>query len=224
MVESICFHSMSVTINSEYTFHKGGILRVKLCYNGIILNGFADDDQEVVDNYVTITQELADTIKTNYNTWYMDTVALIPRQAPQNISLEYIKFDNGMFVEMTDVEKADVDAQQLLIYKQNTIKTLRAEVLIYISNSLSDSEYNRLKSYRELSKKVSANITLDTIEQSEYDTFPNIGETHSDCLIRVTTILEWVFSCLQYCKINCEYIDSATSKISTIIEYPPFPF
>ena len=85
---------------------------------------------------------------------------------------------------------------------------------------------NRWRRYYDLSEKIKGGGTLNSIEQAEYDSFPDTGETHEICQTYVPLALQWCIDCIAAHKNALINVASSTTleelESSIIITYPPW--
>ena len=85
---------------------------------------------------------------------------------------------------------------------------------------------NRWRRYYDLTQKVldTGYETLNTVEQSEYDCFPDPGETHEQCQVYVPLALKWCADCINAHKVSVAAIYQATTveelKSAGNVSYP----
>ena len=96
----------------------------------------------------------------------------------------------------------------------------------YIDAYMPQWRLNRWRRYYDLSEKLKGGGTLNTIEQSEYDSFPDSGETHEICQSYVPLALQWCIDCISAHKTALLTLSTASTleelNSSIIANYPPW--
>lgn len=199
---------------------------MKLCYQGIYLKGFVEDNQEVPYPSIPVTPEQAAEIEKDYHNWYINPHTLEPYRKPTVSDPRFVRLENDVWVEIPEEEKQAIRQQDFLAKKQNMLSNLQSQTYNYIASRMPDWRLNRWKSYYALSQKVANNIPLTALEQAEYDSFLDPGETHADCAAYVPIGLQWVLDCIEYHKqlYLAIYNAQTQEELDAIpIEYPIYP-
>jgi len=97
----------------------------------------------------------------------------------------------------------------------------------YIEKYMPQWRLNRWRRYYDLRQKVLAGLTLNMVEQSEYDCFPDPTEQHADCDGYVGPVLKWCADVIvEHNKVYFGMFGASTiENILTMkdsISYPPF--
>ena len=97
----------------------------------------------------------------------------------------------------------------------------------YIDQYMPEWRLNRWRRYYDLRLKVLDSITLNPVEQAEYNCFPDPVESHEDCDVYVGPVLQWTIDCLiehnrvffgmYLCQTNEEIL-----SLYNTLSYPPF--
>ena len=71
------------------------------------------------------------------------------------------------------------------------VSQIQAQSQRYIETYMPQWRLNRWRRYYDLRNKVLASVALNTVEQAEYDCFPDLNETHTQCDAYVGPALQW---------------------------------
>ena len=104
---------------------------------------------------------------------------------------------------------------------------VQRETFDYIEKYMPQWRMNRWRRYYDLRNKIIAEIELNTVEQAEYDCFPDANETHADCDVYVGPCLKWCSDVVvEHNRVHFGMLSSTTIEevlsIKNSITYPAF--
>lgn len=107
------------------------------------------------------------------------------------------------------------------------LSELQTKTYSIIESKMPQWRLNRWRRYYDLRNKVLSNIQLNPVEQSEYDCFPDISETHEDCDAYVGPCLIWCGSVITEHNRVVDAIKNATTVEAVeaafdSVNYPQF--
>lgn len=152
------------------------------------------------------------------------------------VSLQTIQDNDENFliwVETNIPEKTIIDSEEVyltitdgtvVLDKYKAIVKMQKDTEVYIDTYMPQWRLNRWRRYYDLYQKVNNSQTLNTIEQSEYDSFPDSNETHIICQSYVPLALQWCIDCITAHKTALLNVAAATTleelNAATIVNYP----
>jgi len=158
-------------------------------------------------------------------------VFLIPGQQAPEGCLEIGSYDGalmwsgevGSFPESTYTSTIMTLQEVATVYANQT----QFNTFAYIEKYMPQWRLNRWRRYYDLRNKVLASLTLNIVEQAEYDCFPDPTETHENCDLYVGPVLKWCSDVvMEHNRIFFGiYAASSIEDILSIkndINYPPF--
>jgi len=187
-----------------------------------------DDNVECSGLFFTITEQTYDTIKNSIDAYRVNPNNQTLYMKPTCPDI-FIKIIDNVWIEMTEEEKQQHMRTFLTALITDKIKQLQSRTYNYICEHMPDWRLNRWKSYYNLSIRLQNQQPLNELEQMEYDSFPDPGETHSECMQYVPIALSWVIAVINYNNSLVEQYFQCTSleDIQNIeVTYPvwPLPF
>lgn len=121
---------------------------------------------------------------------------------------------------VVDIDKSEI-VSPTFPSKSLRIANLVKKTEAFIEFRLPQWRLNRWRAYYDLSKK---SESLDTLEQVEYDSFPDASETHEICQQYVAIGLSWCINCILAHKAAILAVQQATTidelVAAEVIVYP----
>jgi hypothetical protein len=110
---------------------------------------------------------------------------------------------------------------------QMYVKQLQSQTQRYIETYMPQWRLNRWRRYYDLRLKVVNNISLNTVEQIEYNCFPDLNETHDQCDVYVGPALEWCsLVVIEHSRVQFGMLAATTIEqilnIKSSLSYPAF--
>jgi hypothetical protein len=189
--------------------------------NGIFIKIY--DHTHPGDRAIVLTDEQAEDINNYRVNMTTNTAYMLP-----SCPLKYWKMVNGAYTEMTTTEKEIVDANEIITLKQSKSAGFYQQTMNHIESVMPQWRLNRWRRYYDIAQKVmtSGYSALNMIEKSEYDSFPDPGETHETCMVYVPACLQWTVDCITAHKTAEVELQNATTVdeiAAVVVQYPTYP-
>jgi hypothetical protein len=136
--------------------------------------------------------------------------------------------------DIGEPQEIEIDKREVVSWsapcRRNIIEKMQKETELLIDSKMPQWRLNRWRRYYDLTQKVleSGYNELNDIEKSEYDCFPDPGETHEICQKYVPLALQWCVDCINAHKEATINVFNATTVEGLLeaskIDYPEWNF
>lgn len=112
--------------------------------------------------------------------------------------------------------------------KTRVLAEMATETFDYVEAKMPQWRLNRWRRYYDICQKIAVSASVTELDQEEYDTFPDPGETQEQCQTYVSLALQWCLDCIAAYKLAVVAVSQATTPeeiaVARIVNYPPWIF